>query len=105
MTRSTRFKHVTTVSLLLLSMPLNASFIEQTLGTAVVHDATATYFNPAALTVLSQKQLITLGTAARSQFQFDGNAQRFPFGLPESGASTNRSNFFLPSMYSLVLIN
>lgn len=105
MARSNSFKHYTTLSLLLSSMPLHASFIEQTLGTAVVNDATATYFNPAALTILSQKQLITLGTVARSQLQFSGSAQRKPFGLVESGTSTNLSNFFLPSMYLGIPIN
>lgn len=92
-------KHYAGLLTVLLSVPSYASFIEQTLGAAVVNDATATYFNPAALTVLSQKQLITLGTTARSKFQFNGSVQRRPVGLTESGSSLNESSFFLPSMY------
>lgn len=105
MVSSNRIKHWTAISMLLLSTPLHPSFIEQTLGTAVVNDATATYFNPAALTALSQKQLITIGTVARSQFQFSGFTQRIPLGIIESGASTNTSNFILPSLYLGIPVN
>ena len=56
------------IGLLFLCWPLHASFIEQTLGTAVVMDATAVYFNPAALAAIPKTQLITQGTLARSQF-------------------------------------
>lgn len=83
----------------LLSGPLHASFIEQTMGTAVVKDATAIYFNPAALTLSPHYQLILLGTLARAQFEFSGSAQKVPFGSSESGSTTTQSNFFLPSMY------
>lgn len=99
-----RLIHYATLGLL-FSSPLHASFIEQTLGAAVVNDATAAYFNPAALTVLSQKQLITLGTAARSEFQFSGTAQRIPSGMVESGVATTKSNFFLPSLYLGIPVN
>lgn len=99
MVSSTRCKQYATILLALLPLPMQASFIEQTLGTAVVNDATASYFNPAALTLLSQKQLITLGTVARARFQFSGSAQKLPFGSLLSGVSTNTSNFFLPSLY------
>ena len=93
------------IGLLFLCWPLYASFIEQTLGTAVVMDATAVYFNPAALTIISKPQLITQGTLARSQFQFTGSAQQLPLGITESGTATTITNFSLPSLYLSIPIN
>ena len=105
MARSIGFKHFITLELLFLCLPLHASFIEQTLGTAVVKDATAVYFNPAALTLVPNRQLIIQGTLARAQFQFTGSAQKLPFGSTESGTSPTKSNFTLPSMYMSIPIN
>lgn len=89
----------------LLYSPLYASFIEQTIGTAVVTDATAVYFNPAALTMSPNQQFVILGTLARAQFEFSGSAQKIPLGGSESGTTTSKSNFFLPSMYLRLPIN
>lgn len=105
MARSISFKHYVTIGLLFLCGPLHASFIEQTMGTAVVKDATAVYFNPAALTILPKQQLIIQGTLARSQSQFTGSAQKLPFGIAESGTTSTKSNFSLPSMYVNIPIN
>ncbi|CAM2912654.1 OmpP1/FadL family transporter [Legionella worsleiensis] len=91
--------------LLFLNGYLHASFIEQTLGAAVVRDATAVYFNPGALTTISKPQLILLGTLARSQFEFTGSVQQIPLGLSESGSVMTQSKFALPSMYVSFPIN
>lgn len=93
------------IGFLLLNSPLHASFIEQTMGTAVVKDATAVYFNPAALTISPHQQLILLSTLARAQFQFNGSAQNIPFGITESGSTISKSNFFLPSVYLSIPMN
>lgn len=93
------------IGFLLLNLKSHASFIEQTMGTAVVQDATAVYFNPAALTISTHQQFILLGTLARAQFEFGGSAQKIPFGSIESGATTTKSNFFLPSMFLSIPIN
>lgn len=105
MARSIGFKHHVTLGLLYLCWPSHASFIEQTLGAAVVNDATATYFNPAALTIIPNRQLIFLGTLARSQYQFNGSVQQTPIGVTETGAVTTKSNYNLPSMYVSFPIN
>lgn len=84
---------------------VHASFIEQTLGTAVVRDATAVYFNPAALTVLPKQQLVVQSTFAKSQFQFSGNAERLATGISESGKSSSISRFVLPSLYTSFPVN
>ncbi|WP_454784642.1 OmpP1/FadL family transporter [Legionella sp. WA2024007413] len=75
------------------------------MGTAVVKDATAVYFNPAALTISPHQQLILLNTLAKAQFEFSGRAQKIPFGNFESGSTTSKSNFFLPSMYLSIPIS
>lgn len=62
--------------LFLLPVNLYASFIESTLGTAVVNDATATYHNPAALPLLQKRQVIALGSVASYHSTFTGQAQQ-----------------------------
>lgn len=93
------------IGLLFFCWPLYASFIEQTLGTAVVMDATAVYFNPGALAAVSKTQLITQGTLAKSQFQFTGRAQQLSLGISESGVATTTTDFYLPSLYLSIPIN
>jgi long-chain fatty acid transport protein len=84
---------------LLIPKISNASFIEATLGTAVVNDATATYNNPAALTLLKNPQLIDLNTIAQLNSQFSGNVTQTRNGLNEFGVSKLKTNYFLPSGY------
>jgi long-chain fatty acid transport protein len=105
MASSRKLKHYLIAGLIFLCWSVHASFIEQTLGTAVVKDSTAVYFNPAALTIIPKQQLILLGTSARSQFQFTGSAQQLPFGSTESGITNTTSNFFLPSLYASIPLN
>lgn len=105
MIASNHIKHYIFIALLWICFPLHASFIEQTLGAAVVKDATAVYFNPAALTIISKQQLILLATSAQSQFKFSGSVQNIPSGSIESGATTTTSNFSLPSMYLSIPVN
>lgn len=99
------FRKYVPIIFLLLCSTLHASFIEQTIGTAVVKDATAVYFNPAALTISPHQQFILLGSLARAQFEFSGSTQKIPFEGTESGSTTTKSNFFLPSMYLSIPIN
>lgn len=75
------FRKYVLIGFLLLCSTLHASFIEQTMGTAVVKDATALYFNPAALTISPHQQFILLGTLARAQFEFSGSAQKYLLGV------------------------
>lgn len=86
------------IVLLLIPIISNASFIEATMGTAVVNDATATYYNPAALTFLKNIQIIGLITGAQSHGQFTGTTQ-LPNGFSQSGTSKSQTNYFLPSGY------
>ncbi len=85
--------------LLLLSSSVYASFIESTMGTAVVNDATASYFNPAALTLLNNPQFVMLGSVAFLQSEFTGDATQKITGYTQSGASNSHSTFYLPSVY------
>ncbi len=74
-----------------------ASFIESSMGAAVVNDATATYYNPAALTFLENPQIIVLDSVAQFHSQFTGEVTSN--GSNQSGASQSKSNYFLPSGY------
>jgi len=85
--------------LFLFPLTLHASFIESTIGTAVVNDATATYYNPAALTLLKNPQIITLGSVAYSRALFTGQAIQPTTGFTQSGSSNSQTHFYLPSLY------
>lgn len=105
MANLTNFKKYVLIDLLLVSSIVHASFIEQTMGTAVVKDATAVYFNPAALTISPHRQFILLGSVARMQFAFSGSTQKIHLLTTESGSTATKSNFFLPSMYLSYPVN
>lgn len=87
------------LSFLLFPLTVHASFIESTMGAAVVNDATATYFNPAALTLLKTSQIITLGSVGNSESHFTGQVVQANTGFIQSGSSNTPTNYFLPSVY------
>jgi len=92
-------KRILFAGLIAIPLTLHASFIESTLGAAVVNDATATYFNPAALTLLKHAQIITLGSFAESRGQFSGQNIRNSTGFIQAGMADSKSNYYLPSGY------
>lgn len=85
--------------LFLLPITLHASLIESTIGAAVVNDATATYYNPAALTLLKNSQFITIGSAAFFRTHFTGQATQITSNFNQFGHSDARTNYYLPSFY------
>ena len=87
------------VFLLFLPPALHASFIESTMGTAVVNDATATYHNPAALTLFKTPQYIVLGSIADFRSEFTGNVMSTLNNSVQSGRAKTHANYYLPSMY------
>ncbi len=84
---------------LLFPLSLHASFIESTLGAAVVNDATAAYYNPSALTLLASSQIIALGSVASSHHRFTGKAIQSSTGFTQVGSSPNHTHYYLPSVY------
>ncbi len=84
---------------LVFPLTLHASFIESTIGTAVVNDATAAYYNPAALTLLTHYQFIGLGSIAISHTQFTGQAIQAKTGFTQEGSASTQTNYYLPSFY------
>ena len=86
-------------SLLYFCSTLHASFIESTMGTAVVNDATATYHNPAALTLVKNMQFIALGSVAAFNNQFTGYSFSHINNTAESGQSKAHAHYYLPSIY------
>lgn len=87
------------MGLILCSSSLHASFIESSMGAAVIDDATATYYNPAALTRLKKPQFITLGSIGKSHTQFSGQSTQLITHYTQSGVSDTYVNDFLPSFY------
>lgn len=85
--------------LLLLPLASYASFIETTQGTAVVNDATASYFNPAALMLLKNPQIIPQGTGATFSTHFSGQTTPVATGITEIGSSRANTNYFSPALY------
>ncbi len=94
------FKYTICVACLLFPLAAEASFIESTLGTAVVNDAAAAYFNPAGLVYLKNPQLIPLGSIAYTSARFTGTFVQRPSGFTLTGSSPSSSTFYFPSLYA-----
>src|SRR5690349_5378326 len=86
-------------SLMLLPLAAHASFIETTVGTAVVNDATASYYNPAALMLLKNPQIIPQATFANFHTQFNGQSTPVSTGTTVTGSSCANTNYYSPSLY------
>ena len=87
------------IFLLCFSTTLHASFIESTMGTAVVNDATAIYHNPAALTLVKNAQFIALGSVAHFNSNFTGQSLSHIDGSIQSGHTKIPASYYLPSIY------
>lgn len=85
--------------LLIFPLKLQASFIESTMGAAVVNDATATYYNPAALVLLENSQIISLNSFGSFHSNFTGQAIQPNTNSTQEGSSNIKTNYFLPSFY------
>lgn len=93
-------KYLIGVACLVFPLAAEASFIESTLGTAVVNDAAAAYFNPAGLVYLKNPQIIPLGSIAYTSARFNGTFVQRPSGFTLIGTSPSSSTFYFPSMYA-----
>ncbi len=86
-------------SLALLPLPAMPSFIETTIGTAVVNDATASYYNPAALVLLKNPQVIPQITFADLHTQFSGKSTTVSTGITQTGRSSSNTEYGSPSLF------
>lgn len=87
------------ISLLFICLPTTtlASVIEATIGSAVVNDATAVFFNPAALTQLKKPQAIGLNTELFFNTRFTG--QVTASNITQTGTSRFNTAYSLTSGY------
>lgn len=76
-----------------------ASFIETTMGTAVVNDVTASYFNPSALILVKNPQIIAQGTTANFRTHFRGQSTTLLTGVTEVGHGSSNTRYYSPSLY------
>lgn len=93
-------KYAIFIACLMFPLAAEASFIESTLGTAVVNDAAAAYFNPAGLVYLKNSQIIPLGSIAYTSSRFSGTFVQRPSGYTITGSSPAGSTFYFPSLYA-----
>lgn len=83
----------------LFPLSANASFIESTIGTAVVNDATASYYNPAALMLLKNPQFIPQVTLANYRTRFTGQSTPVSTGIAENGNASSSTHYYSPTFY------
>lgn len=77
----------------------HASIIESSMGAAVVNDATAVYFNPAALTLLKNPQIVGLDSKGYFRSEFTGQFIPPNTEFSQSGSSLTKNQYQLPSIY------
>ncbi len=94
-----RIRNLLFLGFLIFPLSLYASFIETTQGTAVVNDATAAYFNPAALVLLKNIQIIPQGSIAYFHTRFSGEATQSGAGFTQTGSSSSNTTYYSPSFY------
>lgn len=97
-------RFILTVFLVFPTM-VHSSFIESTMGTAVVNDATASYHNPAALSLLKSSQIIAIGSIANLNTHFVGQSTQTLSGFTLYGNSDNSTDYYLPSLYLGIPVN
>jgi len=83
----------------------HASYIETTMGTAVVNDATAAYYNPAALTLIKNPQIIPMVNTARFRTEFSGSSTTVITHHTESGTSNVVTTYHSPTFYAGMPVN
>lgn len=93
------FKRIGLCFLACLPMIVQASFIETTIGTAVVNDATASYYNPAALVLIKNPQIIPQGTVAYFRTRFSGQSTLLSTDMTQTGSSSSNTHYYSPALY------
>lgn len=88
------------LSCFLVLTSAHASYIETTVGTAVVNDATASFYNPAALVLVKNLQLIPQGSFAYLHNEFSGRVTQILTGVSEDGNSRADTHYFSPSFFA-----
>lgn len=94
-----QLRHIVLVLSLAFPCEVFASFIESSIGAAVINDASATYYNPAALTLLKTPQIVTIDSLAYFHTDFKGQATQVATGFTQTGRSTSNTHYYLPSLY------
>lgn len=100
------FTKTLTISALLFSAShATAAYIDASLGDAVVGNASAVYYNPAALTILGSKELVVYDSLSLVYFKFSGTARQRLTGYSQTGTATTYTDYMLPSAYLALPLN
>ena len=95
-------KLLTLCSLLFAANNAMAAFVDSVGGTAIVSDATAAYYNPAALTLIHKNQLVLLGIYQNVYSHFTGTASETITGVgtfTQSGSTSSATNYYIPDSF------
>lgn len=76
-----------------------AAFVEAAIGPAIPSDASAVYFNPAALVLQPKHQLVVSGAYVPVNFNFHGMTLQNATQYAQTGETSSRAIYRLPSAY------
>lgn len=74
-----------------------AAFVESAVGPAVIGDASAVYYNPAALSLLKGSQFLLAGAYVPVRFSFNGSTFQNATHITETGSATSKTLYKLPA--------
>lgn len=79
-----------------------ASGFESALGDAVINDASATYYNPAALTLVPNRQIVLSDTYVNRYAKFNGSSTLNATATTQTGSAKSDPNWQLPAAFLAV---
>lgn len=99
------WKSLFVVALYIFSNNAMATYIQAAIGNAIVGDAQAVYYNPAAMTLLKHKQLVLRDRQIWVNAHFDGTTIQNNTGFTQVGTSNSNITFNMPDNYFVAPVN
>lgn len=82
-----------------------ATYIQAAINNAIVGDAQAVYYNPAAMTLINHKQLVIRDRQIWVNTHFDGTTIQNMTGFTQRGTANSNTTFNLPDNYFVAPVN
>lgn len=99
------WKYLLIIALFVFSHNAMATYIQAAIGNAIVGDAQAVYYNPAAMTLLKHKQLVVRDRQIWVNSHFDGTTIQNNTGFRQVGTSNSNITFNMPDNYFVAPVN